>query len=168
MQFLFSVLVKNRFGAMMRVSNVFSRRGINIRKIVVEETYDPEISVISLMVTGDDMDTVQLDKQLQKIEDVVDCSVVPVESELSEYETEMLCVKILRKKVNQEEIEKFFFDRMVKILYVDEENITARMVGSSDEIDKFIKDICDFKILEMFRSRVSALDYINKTFTNNN
>ena len=80
---IISVLAKNRFGALTRVSNVFSRRGVNIKQITAGETTTKGISRITILVTGDDLDYKQLDKQLKKIEDVVDAVILPMEKAIT-------------------------------------------------------------------------------------
>lgn len=72
-----TVFVENKLGALVRVSNVFTRRSINISEITVKENPNPETSLICIIVDDKDMDMdyQQIDKQLRKIECVIDAQI---------------------------------------------------------------------------------------------
>ena len=67
-----SILVDNTSGVLSRVSGLFSRRGYNIDSLTVGETQDPRFSRMTVAVTGDDLILEQIQKQLGKLEDVID------------------------------------------------------------------------------------------------
>lgn len=67
---LLSVLVTNHFGVLMRVTNLFSRRGYNIKALTVGETENPQLSRITILTEGDENRIAQITKQLEKLEDV--------------------------------------------------------------------------------------------------
>ncbi|MFA7231913.1 MAG: acetolactate synthase small subunit, partial [Victivallaceae bacterium] len=66
-----SVLVENKFGVLARVSGLFSGRGYNISSLTVNETHDPRISKMTIVTSGDDAVLEQIDKQLNKLVDVI-------------------------------------------------------------------------------------------------
>jgi acetolactate synthase-1/3 small subunit len=65
-----SILVANQPGALIRATNVFSRRGINISSLNVEVTQDPAISRIMLVTESGAEEMDQIKKMLEKIYDV--------------------------------------------------------------------------------------------------
>lgn len=69
-QLMVSVLVANQPGALIRVSSLFSRRGINISSLNVVQTENPGISRITLVAEGGAQEKDQISKQLEKIYDV--------------------------------------------------------------------------------------------------
>ncbi|HRU54828.1 MAG TPA: acetolactate synthase small subunit, partial [Candidatus Sumerlaeia bacterium] len=71
MQHIISVLVENHFGVLARISGLFSARGFNIDSLAVGETHDPSISRMTIVVTGDARVIEQVDKQLNKLIDVI-------------------------------------------------------------------------------------------------
>ena len=71
MRHTISVMVKNQAGVLSRVSNLFSARGYNIDSLVVGVTDDPKISRITIVVRGDDRIIDQVEKQLNKLIDVI-------------------------------------------------------------------------------------------------
>ncbi|GHV83951.1 hypothetical protein AGMMS50212_12910 [Spirochaetia bacterium] len=66
-----AVLVENRAGTLSRVSGLFSRRGFNINSLTVGETENPDVSRMTIAVTGDDAVMEQIVKQLSKLVDVI-------------------------------------------------------------------------------------------------
>ena len=65
-----SILVNNTSGVLSRVAGLFSRRGYNIDSLTVGETENPAFSRMTVSVTGDDIILEQIEKQVNKLEDV--------------------------------------------------------------------------------------------------
>ena len=65
-----SILVINTSGVLSRVAGLFSRRGYNIDSLTVGETEKPAFSRMTVSVTGDDIVLEQIEKQVNKLEDV--------------------------------------------------------------------------------------------------
>jgi len=70
-QHTISVLVENKFGVLARVSGLFSGRGYNIESLSVNSTHDPEVSKMTIVTSGDEAVIEQIDKQLNKLVDVI-------------------------------------------------------------------------------------------------
>ena len=66
MRHTISVLVENKFGVLSKVSGLFSGRGYNIESLSVGETTDPQISLMTIVTTGDDQVIEQITKQLDR------------------------------------------------------------------------------------------------------
>ena len=71
MRHTISVLVENEFGVLARVAGMFSGRGFNIESLTVAETLDPTVSRITLVTRGDDQVLAQVNKQLNKLINVI-------------------------------------------------------------------------------------------------
>ena len=72
MRHIISVLLANEAGALSRVAGLFSARGYNIESLTVAPTQTPSVSRLTLTTTGSDEVSAQINKQLQKLVDVVD------------------------------------------------------------------------------------------------
>ena len=79
-QLIVSLLVANQPGALIRVSSLFSRRGINISSLNVAQTENPEISRITLVAEGGADEKSQIAKHLEKIYDVKKVDLIGTES----------------------------------------------------------------------------------------
>ena len=67
----FSVLVENRFGVLARVAGLFSGRGYNIDSLAVSPTNDTRFSRMTIVTHGDEAILEQIEKQLNKLVEVV-------------------------------------------------------------------------------------------------
>ncbi len=70
-QHVISIKVENKFGVLARVAGLFSARGYNIDSLAVSNTEHDEISIMTVVVTGDDRVLEQVKKQLNKLIDVI-------------------------------------------------------------------------------------------------
>lgn len=67
-----SLLVENNPGVTSRISGLFSRRGFNIDSFSSGVTADPRYTRITIVASGDEQVLEQIEKQLAKLEDVLD------------------------------------------------------------------------------------------------
>ena len=71
MKHTISVLVENHSGVLSRISGLFSRRGFNIESLAVGPTHDPDVSRITIVADGDEHTVEQIEKQLNKLIEVI-------------------------------------------------------------------------------------------------
>src|SRR5512143_3989261 len=71
MRHVLSALVQNQPGVLAQVSGMFASRGFNIDSLAVGETENPHLSLITVVVMGDDRHLEQVRKQMEKIVTVV-------------------------------------------------------------------------------------------------
>ncbi len=68
-----SILVKNEPGVLMRICQVFSRRGFNIDSLVVSGGRNPDFSRMTIGISGDPEGLDQIIRQVGKLIDVIHC-----------------------------------------------------------------------------------------------
>ena len=73
---VFSLLVDNNPGVLSRIAGLFSRRGYSIDSITAGMTADPRYTRITVVSSGDELILSQIEKQLRKLEDVVNIKVL--------------------------------------------------------------------------------------------
>jgi acetolactate synthase regulatory subunit len=66
-----SVTVRDQPGVLVRIAALFARRGYNIESLSVAQTHEPGMSRTTFVVTGEDAHIEQMQKQLQKLIDVI-------------------------------------------------------------------------------------------------
>src|SRR3954468_8504809 len=66
-----SVMVENKFGVLARIATLFAARGFNIDSLSVGQTEDPAVSRMTIVATGDERVLEQVEKQLNKLVDVL-------------------------------------------------------------------------------------------------
>ncbi len=67
-----SLLVENTPGVVSHISGLFSRRGFNIDSFSAGVTADPRFTRVTVVARGDELVLEQIQKQLAKLEDVID------------------------------------------------------------------------------------------------
>ena len=71
MRGIFTVTVENKAGVLSKISGLFARRGLNIDSLAVGETDEKDISSMTIISTGDERIMEQIEKQLNKMIDVI-------------------------------------------------------------------------------------------------
>lgn len=155
MRHTISVLVENRFGALARIAGLFSGRGFNIESLTVSPTYDRSMSKMTIVTSGDDAILEQIDKQLNKLVDVLKVT------DLHEGEyvaRELALIKVKTTKTSRSEIMQIADIFKAKILHVcSYEALVTEITGSSEKIDAFINLLEKFGIIELARTGKVAL-----------
>ena len=69
---VYSLLVDNTPGVLSRIAGLFSRRGFSIDSITAEVTADSRFTRITVVASGDERILSQIEKQVRKLEDVLE------------------------------------------------------------------------------------------------
>jgi len=149
MQHVISVLVENRFGVLAHIAGLFSSRGFNIDSLAVGETQDPTISRMTIIVTGDDKIIEQVNKQLNKLIDVIKVQDITEDEYL---ERELVLVKINCTSKTRGEIVQIIEIFKAKIIDVNQKTLTAEVAGPQDKIGAFLDLVKPFGIKELVRT----------------
>ena len=96
-----SLLVENNPGVTSRISGLFSRWGYNIDSFSSGVTADPRYTRITIVASGDEQILEQIEKQLEKLEDVLD--IKKLEPGLS-VTRELILVKIRAKDTERQAV----------------------------------------------------------------
>src|SRR5215469_11458607 len=96
-----SVMVENKFGVLARIATLFAARGFNIDSLAVGETEDPAVSRMTIVASGNDAVLEQVEKQLNKLIDVIK---VQDFEEDSHIERDLSLIKVKSDKNNRSEI----------------------------------------------------------------
>jgi len=145
-QHTLSVLVENKFGVLSRIAGLFSGRGFNINSLSVGETQDPTISRMTIVVDGDDAVLEQVNKQLNKLIDVIK---VQDFAKKTFVETELVLLKLHCNSKNRSEIIQIVDIYNGKIMDVTEKSIIIEATGHGEKMQSFINLLKPFGIKEM-------------------
>jgi acetolactate synthase-1/3 small subunit len=154
MRHTISVLVENKFGVLSRVSGLFSGRGFNIESLSVAETIDSDISLMTIVTTGDDQIVEQITKQLNKLIDVI--KVIDF-MEVDHVEREMVLIKVTPKKNDKTEFLKLAEIFRGRIIDSGATTFTVEITGDKKKIAAFIELIRPFGIKEFVRTGTVAI-----------
>jgi len=140
-----SVLVENKPGALVRVCQLFARRGYNIESLSVGETLDPSVSRMTLVVRGEPFIIEQVIKQLHKLIDVIKVTDL---SEENHVEREMLLLKVNAEPANRAEILRLGDIFRAKVVDVTPTTYTLELTGEESKIEGIIELLRPFGIQE--------------------
>lgn len=153
-QHTITVLVENKPGVLARVAGLFARRGFNIESLAVSITDDPTISRMTIVVTGDDTALQQINKQTNKLIDVIkviDYSGVPI------VERELAMIKVNAEPSRRAEIMQIVDIFRAKIIDISETTFTIEVTGSVAKVDAIERLLSPFGITEVVRTGKIAM-----------
>jgi acetolactate synthase-1/3 small subunit len=149
-----SLLVENRFGVLARIAGLFSARGYNIDSLSVGTTDDPMISRMTIVVMGDVRILDQVQKQLNKLIDVIK---VTVYQDTPHLERDLALVKVTADKSTRSELIQICDIFRAKIVDVTYDSIIVEMTGDEDKIEALLRMLRPFGIKENCRTGIVAM-----------
>jgi len=144
-----SVLVANKPGVLVRVAQVFARRGFNIDSLVVSPGYNPKFSRMTITAEGDLYTLEQIIKQTSKLVDVIHCS---EHTRLDAIGKELALVKVKCTLKNKPTIMKLVRKYKARIIDQTGRAIIIEQSGRTAELDECEERLKKFGIIEMVRS----------------
>ena len=154
MRHIISILLENESGALSRVSGLFSARGYNIESLTVAPTNDETLSRLTLVTTGNDQVIEQIEKQLNKLVDVVKLHDL---TDGAHIERELMLVKVRATEGIRDDINRLVDVFVGRLLEVTDEVYTIELSGTGEKIDAMIEALQKFEIIELARSGVTGL-----------
>ncbi|MCX5782465.1 MAG: acetolactate synthase small subunit [Elusimicrobia bacterium] len=154
MRHTISVLVENKFGVLARIATLFAARGFNIDSLAVGETEDPLISRMTIVVSGDDRTLEQVEKQLNKLIDVIKVNDF---KGIQHIESGIALIKVNVNKANRPEIVRIAEMFQAKISDVATDSIIVEISGDEQKIQSIINMLKPFGLKEMCRTGIIAM-----------
>jgi acetolactate synthase-1/3 small subunit len=154
MRHIISLLMENEAGALSRVAGLFSARGYNIESLTVAPTEDPTLSRMTIVTSGSDAVIDQINKQLNKLVDVV--AVMDL-SEGDHLERELMLVKVRALGDDREELKRMADIFRGRIIDVSTDTYTIELTGARAKLDNFLEAIGRELILETVRTGASGI-----------
>ena len=154
MRHIISVLLENEAGALSRVAGLFSARGYNIESLTVAPTEDATLSRMTIVTSGSDDIIEQINKQLNKLIDVV--KVIDI-SDGDHIECELMLVKVRALGKNRKEIKATTDIFCGRIVDVTDTSYIIELTGTCSKLDAFLDTIGHSTILETVRTGTSGI-----------
>ncbi len=153
-----SVLVENKPGVLARIASMFARRGFNIHSLAVGPTAEPEMSRITLVVDGPEME--QIIKQLYKLVHVVKVTeMMPADG----VEREVMLLRITADSERRGEILDAAGIFEAKAVDVGVKTITFELSGTPAKLADFLELMRPYGIVDLVKSGRIALTKDAKT-----
>ena len=155
MKHTLAILVENKSGVLTRVAGLFSRRGYNIESLAVGVTDNPDISRMTIVVSGDDHVLEQVSKQLNKLIDVIRVSDLAPDETI---ERELAFFKVKVDKGNRSEIMQIVDVFRAQIVDVGVKSLIVAVTGTDDKIEAIEQLLRNFGIIEEARTGMIAMN----------
>ena len=149
-----SVLVENDFGVLSRVATLFSGRGFNIESLSVAPTNEDGLSRMTIVTSGDEQILEQINKQLNKLIDVLK---VLDFSDGSSVERELALVKVSAEDESRAEVLRIVDIFRAKIIDVTPKSYTIETTGSPAKIDAILELLRPLGLKELVRTGAVAI-----------
>jgi acetolactate synthase-1/3 small subunit len=154
MRHIISLLMENESGALSRVAGLFSARGYNIESLNVAPTEDPTMSRMTIVTSGSDEVIEQINKQLNKLVDVV--TVMDL-TDGDHIERELMLVKVRAVGEDREELKRMTDIFRGRVIDVSDNTYTIELTGTGHKLDRFLQAIERNLILETVRTGASGI-----------
>lgn len=156
MKYTLSILVENQPGVLSKVSGLFSRRGFNIDSLAVGETENPDISRITIVVDGDEYIVEQVEKQLNKLINVIKVKNL---TELGSFlSAELAMIKINCPAKQRPEIMSIAQLTGAKVVAVCPTAVTLQLADTPENIQTFTDLLHPYGIKESVYTGTIALE----------
>ena len=149
-----SILVENTAGVLSRISGRFSRRGYNIDSFSAGVTADPKYTRITIVSSEDELILEQIEKQLAKLEDVIDIKKLEVGESVCR---ELILVKVRAKESERQEILSITSIFRANVVDVTHDSMMIELTGDQNKLNAFLELVAGYEILELARTGITGL-----------
>lgn len=144
-----SVYVANKPGVLVRVAQVFARRGFNIDSLVVSSSKDPRFSRMTIVCQGDAETLDQIIKQVSKLIDVLHARDHKGENVI---EREFALVKVGAPVAKRGEILQIIDHFKGQTVDFADESLVIQVSGTTEKLDSAVALLDKYGIIEEVRS----------------
>lgn len=154
MKHTISILVENHAGVLARIAGLFARRGFNIYSLAVGVTDDERVSRVTIVADGDDYTLEQIEKQLNKLIDVIKVRTVKPDELL---QRELVLVKVSCTAAQRHEIISIAKITQAKISDISVDSITLELSDCESRLENFQELLRPYGIKEIVRTGTIAI-----------
>jgi acetolactate synthase-1/3 small subunit len=149
MRHIISLLLENESGALSRVAGLFSARAYNIESLSVAPTDDPSLSRMTIVTNGTEEIIEQINKQLNKLIDVVKLIDMTGDVHL---ERELMLIKVNATDGERDEVKRLADIFHGRVIDVTDTTYTIEITGDGDKLNAFVQALSSITIVEVVRS----------------
>jgi len=154
MRKMISILVRNHPGVLSHVAGLFTRRGYNIESIAAGVTENPDVTRITIVVTGDGVVLEQVTKQLRKLIDVIRIYDLKYSESVTR---ELVLLTIFVPRERRREVVATASAFGATVVDIGEKTMTVEFVGNERRVNTVIEALNGFKVKEFARTGFVAL-----------
>jgi acetolactate synthase-1/3 small subunit len=157
MRHIIAVLLQNEAGALNRVAGMFATRGYNIESLAVAPTFDPTVSRLTLVTTGDDAVLAQIASQLRKLVDVVEVEDL---TRGNHFERELLLLRLRVAEARLGALSELVTRAAGRVLNSAPANFVVELTSGEAEVSRFLAQAAACaEVLEVVRSGALGIQH---------
>lgn len=150
-----AILVDNEFGALARITELFSARGYNIESLTVAPvTQDKKLSRITVTTYGSAKTVTLICNLLKRLIPVH--SAAELTKEEGYIERELALVQILGNEEKQDKVRNIIEKYKTNIIEITNESIVFEILGNSKTIDEVLEKLFEFGVDSISRTGIAA------------
>jgi acetolactate synthase-1/3 small subunit len=149
-----SILVNNKPDVLARIAGTFSGRGFNIESISANITRNPEITNIIITTIGDQETVIKLEKQLNKLVDVLEVRDL---TDVSSAQREMILVRVKVIASDRDRFTQIVDTHSWKIVSTDADYCILEVTGDRQGIEDALAILETIGMEDFVRTGVVAL-----------
>lgn len=154
MKHTISVLVENHAGVLARVAGLFARRGFNIDSLAVGVTDDENVSRITIVADGSAYTLEQIEKQLNKLIDVIKVKTLHGDSAVTR---ELVLIKVSCTAKQRPELISIAEIAKGKISDISTNSMTIELSDTKQNLDTYEELLRPYGIKEVVRTGTIAM-----------
>ena len=162
MKHTLSVLVENHAGVLSRVSGLFARRGFNIDSLAVGTTADPSVSCITIVVDDKENAIEQIEKQLNKLIDVIKVKDFTPTEIISR---ELMMIKVNATGQTRQEIKELADIYGAKIADITRNSMTIECCNTTERLENLLDIVRPYGLKQVIRTGSIALEKGSEQFS---
>jgi acetolactate synthase-1/3 small subunit len=149
-----AALVENRPGVLNRVASLFRRRGFNIDSLAVGTTEEPGVSRMTIVVEGDEGISLQVERQLDKLIDVITVENLTGQDAVVR---ELVLIKIAARPDQRREILDLVDIFRAQVVDVSPSSLIVQLTAAEETLDALLENLRPYGVREMVRTGRIAL-----------
>lgn len=146
--------VENQPGVLAHIAGLFSSRGFNIDSLTVGRTENPNVSRMTIIVSGDDAVLEQVRKQLGKLISVLK---VTDFSGKGIVERDLMLIRVNVPPAKRPEVTSLIEIFQGKVVDISQGDMVVELSGPEAKIDAFVEMVHPYGIKEMVRTGIVAM-----------
>ncbi len=162
MKHTLSVLVENHAGVLSRVSGLFARRGFNIDSLAVGTTSEPSVSCITIVVDDKENAIEQIEKQLNKLIDVIKVKDFTPTEIISR---ELIMIKVNATGQTRQEIKELADMYGAKIADITRNSMTIECCNTTERLENLLDIVRPYGLKQVIRTGSIALEKGSEQFS---
>ena len=125
-------------------------------------TADPRFTRITIVASGDELILAQIEKQVRKLEDVIEIKVLRPEESVYR---ELIMIKVRADKAERSEIISVADIFRARIVDVENNSLMIELTGNQSKLEAFLNLLDGYEILELARTGITGLARGSKDIT---